>query len=170
MPDELDFLDIYDTRTLSEAGEWVTLQQPGQLSPAVHRDTGEVLRFKVLGPDSPRRQRVLDDFDRAVGSASLASPDQRVDPEILWNLQHEYFSKLVVDWSGFGVGFTTERVRRAFDKQRAWFGQVFNFSQSRSGFLLKPEPPGSPPAGEGSSEASGSPSGRRTERRSEKTS
>jgi hypothetical protein len=47
---------LYDTRTASDAGEWVELFAPGTIEPATDPATGKRLRLKVLGPDSPRRQ------------------------------------------------------------------------------------------------------------------
>lgn len=162
MADELDFLDVYDTQSLSDEGAWVTLWEPGSTLPARHARTGDILRVKVLGPDSVKRARLAADYDRAVSTATYGSPDQQLDPTVLWDIQEQFFPKIAVDWEGFGLPFTEDRFRKAMAKQRAFGAQAWNYSGARAGFLRRSAPDGSATAANGLNDPSSSASGRRT--------
>jgi hypothetical protein len=160
----VDYLARYDTRAKSAEGEWLTLTVPGTVEVATNPATGEPLRLKVIGPDNPERQDLIDEINRRTQRLSMLSTDGKpVSSKVLWGIQHEVFAQAVKDWSGFDEPFTTGNVAALFDRFRAFFLQADNFSSARAGFLPRTAPNGSAPAPDAPNAVSGSPSGSPTE-------
>src|SRR4051794_39152361 len=117
----LDYLDAFDTRAKCRDGEWVDLFVPGTVNPAVHPATKARLRMKVIGPDNPERQDLIDEINRRTARMQGLAPDGMAMNRDLWRNQHEVFANAVKDWEGFEEPCTPENVARVFDKVRGWF-------------------------------------------------
>jgi hypothetical protein len=118
---------LYDTRTASDAGEWVELFAPGTIEPAT-------------------------DPDRRAARAAQLAPDGKLKNEQLWTIQAEGLAPLVLEWDGFDEPFSEDAVARLFTMFRFWYAQAYNWSSARVNFSPKTGQAGSGPSSPAPSE------------------